>query len=107
MVKKELNAQELNQAEMLWIKTVQTASFGKELEYLQSKRGTFPPVYVTPGNLFLDDKQVNRCKGRVSSAPLSHEESKNPILLPAKHPLTNIIIQDAHTRLNTVVSMIP
>ena len=29
--RKELSAQELNQAEMLWIKTVQTASFAKEL----------------------------------------------------------------------------
>ena len=42
--KKGLNAQELNQAETLWIKTVQTVSFAKELEFLQSKGGTFPPV---------------------------------------------------------------
>lgn len=96
--RKELNAQELNQAEMLWIKTVQTASFAKELEFLQSKRGTFPPVYVTQFNLFLNDQQIIRCKGRVSNAPLS-EESKNPILLPSKHPLTNLIIQDVHSKI--------
>ena len=83
---------------MLWIKTVQTASFAKELEFLQSKRGTFPPAYVTQFNLFLDDQQIIRCKGRVSNAPLS-EESKNPILLPSKHPLTNLIIQDVHSKI--------
>ena len=64
--KEELDAQELNQAEMLWIKTVQTASFAKVLEFLQSKRGTFPPVYVTQFNLFLDDQQIIRCKERSS-----------------------------------------
>ncbi|KAL9961132.1 hypothetical protein ACROYT_G030023 [Oculina patagonica] len=96
--RKELNAQELNQAEMLWIKTVQTASFAKELEFLQSKRGTFPPVYVTQFNLFLNDQQIIRCKEGVSNAPLS-EESKNPILLPSKHPLTNLIIQDVHSKI--------
>ncbi|KAL9979037.1 hypothetical protein ACROYT_G016629 [Oculina patagonica] len=77
---------------------VQTASFAKELEFLQSKRGTFPPVYVTQFNLFLNDQQIIRCKGRVSNAPLS-EESKNPILLPSKHPLTNLIIQDVHSKI--------
>ena len=97
-LKGELNAQELNQAEMLWIKIVQTASFAKELEFLQSRRGTFPPVYVTQFNLFLDDQQIIRCKGRVSNAPLS-EESKNPILLLPKHSLTYLIIQDVHSKI--------
>ena len=96
--KGELNVQELNQAEMLWIKIVQTASFAKELEFLQSRRGTFPPVYVTQFNLFLDDQQIIRCKGRVSNAPLS-EERKYPILLPSKHQLTNLIIQDVHSKI--------
>lgn len=41
--KKELNAQELNQAEMLWIKTIQTASFAKELKFRQSKGEHFHP----------------------------------------------------------------
>ena len=96
--RKELNAQELNQAETLWIKTVQTASFAKELEFLQSKRGTFPPLYVTQFNLFRDDQQIIRCKGRVGKAPIS-EESKNPIFLPSKHRLTNLIIQDVHSKI--------
>ena len=96
--RKELNAQELNQAETLWIKTVQTMSFAKELEFLQIKRGTFPPLYVTQFNLFRDEKQIIRCKGRVGKAPLS-EKSKNPIFLPSKHRLTNLIIQDVHSKI--------
>ena len=49
-LRKELNAQELNEAELLWIKTVQKASFAKEIEFLESNGGTFPPVYVTQFN---------------------------------------------------------
>ena len=52
---KELNEQELNQAETQWIKTVQKASFAKELDFLESQRGTFPPVYVTQFGVLLDD----------------------------------------------------
>ena len=81
---KELNAQELNQAEKHWIKTVQKASFAKELDFLESQKGTFPPVYVTQLGLFLDDQGIIRCKGRASNAPLS-QPSKNPILFPSKH----------------------
>ena len=44
---KELNAQELNQAKKHRIKTVQKSSFANELDFLESQRGTFPPVYVT------------------------------------------------------------
>ena len=94
---KELNAQELNEAELLWIKTVQNASFAKEFEFLQSKKGTFPPVYVTQFGLFLDDQHIIGCKGRVGNAPLS-QESKNPILLPSKHRLTNLILKDVYSK---------
>ena len=48
--------------------------------------------------LFLDDQQIIRCKGRVSIALLS-EESKNPAFLPSKHSLTNLIIQDVHSKI--------
>ena len=46
-LRKELDAEEMNQAEKLWIRTVQKASFAKELDSLQVQRGTFPPVCYT------------------------------------------------------------
>ena len=45
--RKELDAEEVNQAEKLWIRTVQNASFAEELDFLQVQTGTFPPVCVT------------------------------------------------------------
>ena len=97
-LRKELNAQELNQAEILWLKTVQKVSLAKELEFLQSQRKTIRPVCVTQFGLFLDHQQIIKCKGRVGNAPLS-QESKNPILLPSKHRLANLIIQDVHSKI--------
>ena len=67
-------------------------------KFLQSQRKTIPPVYVTQFGLFLDHQQIIRCKGRVGNAPLS-QESKNPILLPSKHRLANLIIQDVHSKI--------
>ena len=52
---------------------------------------------VTQLGLFLNDQRIIRCKGRVSNAPLS-EQSKTPVLLPSKHRLTNLIIQDVHSK---------
>ena len=75
---KELNAQELNQAETQWIKTVKKASFAKELEFLESQRGTFPHVCVTQLGLCLNDQGIIRCKGRVNNVPLS-QLSKTPV----------------------------
>ena len=83
---------------MLWIKNGQTASFAEEIEFLQSKRGTFPPVYDTQFNLFLDDQQIIRYTGRVSNAPRP-EESKNPSLLSSKYQLTNLILQNVHSKI--------
>ena len=97
LLTKELKAQEFNQAETQWIKTVQKASFAKELDFLESQRGTFPPVYINQLGLFMDDQGITRCKGRVNNAPLS-QPSKNPVLLPSKHHLSRLIIQDVHSK---------
>ena len=97
-LREDLDAEELNEAEFLWIKSVQKVSFAKEIEFLQSKGGTSPPVYVTQFGLFLDNQHIIRCKGRVGNAPLS-QENKNPILLPSKHRLTNLIVQDVHSKI--------
>ena len=48
--------------------------------------------------LFLDKNDCLRCGGRIHNAPLSHV-SKFPFLLPAKHPLTTLIIHSFHLRL--------
>ena len=48
--------------------------------------------------LFLDSDGYIRCGGRIHNAPVA-ELAKFPYLLPGKHHLTRLIIQDTHERL--------
>ena len=52
-------------------------------------------MYVQPFGLFLDDKNVFKCKGRINNSTASLE-AKNPILLPAKHPLIKLLVMHIH-----------
>jgi len=45
--------------------------------------------------LFLDEKGVWRCEGRLSNANLPYAV-KNPILLPRDHPLAALIVRESH-----------
>ncbi|KAL9978596.1 hypothetical protein ACROYT_G016131 [Oculina patagonica] len=90
-----LNATDVNEAERLWILTVQRSAFSKEIAFLLGKeRSCTPTTYVTQFGLFLD-KEVIKCKGRLNNAPLP-VNTKNPILLPAKHEFTRLLIKHSH-----------
>ncbi|CAB3997786.1 Hypothetical predicted protein [Paramuricea clavata] len=49
--------------------------------------------------LFLDDKGMIRCEGRIEHSSVS-SEAKKPVLLPAKHHVTDLIIQEHHDSTN-------
>lgn len=90
-----LNAADLKEAEQLWIRSVQGSAFSKEIAFLQSKvHSSAPPAYVTQFGLFLDDGIIN-CKGRLNNAPLP-VNTRNPILLLAKHEFTCLSIKQYH-----------
>ena len=90
-----LSAVELKEAERCWIRSVQGSFFFKEIAFLLSTdhRST-PPTYVTQFGLFLDEGVI-KCKGRLNNAPLP-VNSRNPILLPAKHGFTRLLIKQSH-----------
>ena len=46
-------------------------------------------------NLFLDENGLWRCGGRLANANLPYS-TKYPLLLPRNHPLTPLIVNDAH-----------
>ena len=84
-----------NEAEQLWIKSVQAGSFPKELQFLRSNDNKVnPPVYVSQFGLFLDEGII-RCKGRVNNSSL-RIGSKNPVLLLSKHPFGQLVIKNVH-----------
>lgn len=93
----ELTAQELDVAESLWIRSIQSVSFSKEIEFLKSKSNGLPPARVRQFGLYFDGDQVIRCKGRINNANLP-PESKNPTLLPPKHSFIDLLVLDVHNR---------
>jgi hypothetical protein len=90
----ELSADELNEAEDLWIKDVQNNAFPEEIKQLiigtksSSSR-------VNQLRLFLDDKKIICCEGRIENSSAAID-AKKPILLPAKHHFTDMTIRIEH-----------
>jgi hypothetical protein len=90
----ELTAQELQEAEIRWIQTVQEHEFQHELDYLKGVSKTPTPV-VSQLGLFRDDDGLIRCDGRIENSS-QQKESKQPILLPATHYFTELLIKEQH-----------
>lgn len=74
--------EEAVEAELPWVKAAQ-----KELSDLKIPTKQF--------NLFKDEKGVWRCGGRLANTDLPYTV-KYPILLPRSHPLTSLIVKQAH-----------
>ena len=69
-------AEELQEAELLWVKCAQDA-----LTDLKTLTKQF--------NMFKDDRGVWRCGGRLANSEIPYA-TKFPILLPRKHPITSL-----------------
>ena len=82
-----LSQQEVKRAEQYWLKRAQVEGFGdkgqKSLESLNSMK---------------DENSLLRLGGRLHHADLPYE-SKHPVILPKKHPITNLVIKDVHNKL--------
>ena len=91
----QLTGEDMNAAEVLWIRSIQLRSFSEELTYLSSMSKHSPPARVSQFGLFLDDLHLLRCRGRINNSQLS-TASKNPILFPSNHPWVKLVIQHVH-----------
>ena len=79
---------EINQAELVLVKSIQEESFPKEIHYVSSeqpiKRNVKVPLYVSQFNLYLDENNILRCRSRLGKLS-TLDCSKRPILLPSKN----------------------
>ena len=80
-------AEELGDAERLWITHAQT-------QLIQAKHFS---TWQKQLDLFIDDKGLWRCGGRLHNADIPYG-TKHPVLLPRDHRFTLMIVQDAHER---------
>ena len=93
----ELEAAELEKAELLWIRSIQRGAFENEIKYLRSNSIHGKLLYIEQFGLYLDEQQVLKCNGRIGNASLAATE-KHPILLPTKHPFVKILVMEVHSR---------
>ena len=84
----ELSSAEIAEAESRWLLTAQH-------ELITDKAF---PMWKRQFGLYLDDKQLWRCGGRLENADLPMT-TRHPVLLPKHHPLTVLVIKEAHERI--------
>ena len=89
---------ELSKARRELTIAVQLSTYSEEFEFLLKKTSKCPPL-VKQLRLFLDDKKLIRCGGRVHNAPTT-DVNKFPYLLPSKHTVTRMIVADTHYKLH-------
>ena len=90
------SADEINVAELYWMKSIQFNRFQAELIFLSSNHGP-RPARVDQFGLYIDESKVLRCKGRINNSSLALN-SKRPILLPPDHLYVKLLITDVHQR---------
>ena len=76
--------EESQKAELLWVRSVQ-------------KTFTDFTTLTKHFNLFKDERGVWRCGGRLANTEMPYA-TKYPILLPKSHPITTLIVKQAHER---------
>ena len=93
-----LNAENLIEAENLWIRNIQTTAFQEELQGLNTRQKNSNQL-IKQLNLYSNDNKLIRCQGRLENADVP-TEANNPILLPSRHPFTALIVQEEHKRVH-------
>ncbi|XP_070537230.1 uncharacterized protein [Ptychodera flava] len=89
-----ITADEIQHAELVWIKHIQQETYGRRSV---QQKGQFATTQKQL-KLFADESGILRCDGRLQNVPIGYDV-KFPILLPNNHRFTDHLILDAHSRL--------
>ncbi|XP_076384507.1 uncharacterized protein LOC143263380 [Megalopta genalis] len=89
---------EINAARTRLELLAQREAFSTEIRLVQTQQALPNSSALRSLNVFLDNGGLLRVGGRLSNAPIDYDQ-KHPIILPPKHPLTDLIIKCEHHRL--------
>nr|XP_012152397.1 PREDICTED: uncharacterized protein LOC105664067 [Megachile rotundata] len=87
-----LTTTELDQARIRLERLAQQEAFPHEIAALESGQPISKSSSLRTLNAFLDSKGVIRVGGRLANAPIPYD-TKYPVILPAKHPFTELVIR--------------
>lgn len=91
------NAGDLRSFLLRCVRFVQAENFAPEIQSLIMKKPISRSSRLIKLTPFLDKEGILRVNGRLEHA-LLHEDTKHPMILPPEHPLTALVIKDAHGR---------
>lgn len=89
-----LTSQEIENAKIFWIKTVQSSVFSSEIRDAAVNKQISSRSRLIRLNPFLDEMGILRVGGRLRNSPLQFGE-KHPIILPS-HKISDLIIRHTH-----------
>ena len=91
-----LYPEELKDAEMRHIKQSQLECFREEINAIRAHKPLPSASKLSSLSPFIDEDGVLRCSGRLQFADCLPWDSRCPVILPRKHPVTKLIVRDAH-----------
>ena len=87
-----ITSSDIEEAEQLWLVHIQRKHYTKDYDDIANAK---PSGLQRQLGLYLDDKRILRCKGRLDNSCLT-EGARRPILLPHKDRFTVLVIENAH-----------
>ncbi|XP_072766496.1 uncharacterized protein [Anoplolepis gracilipes] len=90
-----ITTQELVKSTLRLVKSIQEAAFKENLQALKSKECVSRRSKLSNLSPFIDEQSILRVGGLLKNEAIS-PDAKHPILLPAHHPFTQLIIAHEH-----------
>ena len=90
-----LKAEEVHQAEQILFRFVQNESFAKVSKSIANNKKISKTLNNAKFSPFIEENGKIRVKGRLKHSNLDYN-AKNPILLTAKHPVVQLLLEKAH-----------
>jgi len=90
-----ITGKEILEAEEMWVRHVQRLSYQHVFEAI---RATKPHTLQQQLGLYVDHKDILRCRGRLENAQLT-EAARYPILLPQREAFTHLVVAKTHKEL--------
>ena len=87
----DLSAIEIEEAERIWIRRIQSSEFQEEICCIRSGCSN---AKVNQLGMFVDDVRLLRCEGRIRKASVL-EIAKQPIFHSHRHPFSELVIATA------------
>ena len=94
-----LEVQEIKEAQLMWIKSVQREAFPADICNLTAGQPVGTKSRLKTLTPFLDESYILRVGGRINGAAICYD-AKHPMIIPQDHQLCRLVIMDCHKKLN-------